>query len=69
MAGGRETARVDRPGPAGETPGSGGAFRTLQPSSHARTNLDIIRRFLPVEARLESLGEEDWRVEVRVRDC
>jgi RNA 3'-terminal phosphate cyclase (ATP) len=48
--------------------GGGGTFRSLTPSSHARTNLEIIQRFLPVEARLEQLGDEDWRVEVRGRE-
>ena len=42
-----------------------GSFRTLRPSSHTRTNLEVIQRFLPVAAILEQLGEDDWRVEIR----
>ena len=42
--------------------GGGGVFRTLAPSPHARTNLEVIRRFLPLEARLEERGPDDWLV-------
>jgi RNA 3'-terminal phosphate cyclase (ATP) len=33
--------------------GSGGRFRTLEPSGHTRTNIDTIRRFLDVEIAVE----------------
>lgn len=44
----------------------GGAFRTLRPSSHLRTNVAVVRAFLPsLELRLEERGPDDWQVELR----
>ncbi|HEY2513218.1 MAG TPA: RNA 3'-terminal phosphate cyclase [Polyangiaceae bacterium] len=42
----------------------GGAFRTLEPSSHTRTQAEILPLFLPVEVRMEAEGGDRWRVEV-----
>ena len=42
----------------------GGSFRTLEPSSHARTNARVMARFLDAEARFEPLEGAAWRVEV-----
>ncbi|MEM1043211.1 MAG: RNA 3'-terminal phosphate cyclase [Bacteroidota bacterium] len=42
----------------------GGAFCTLPLSRHARTNIDVIRRFVPEEIRVAE--EEDGGVKVRV---
>jgi len=43
----------------------GGVFRTLAPSSHALTNLDVMRSFLEdLEPRIEELGRDDHRVEL-----
>jgi RNA 3'-terminal phosphate cyclase (ATP) len=41
----------------------GGSFRTGKISSHARTNMEVIRRFLPV---IFSLVEERGQVKVAV---
>ena len=42
----------------------GGTFRTLEPSSHAITNIDVIRRFLDVEIRTEQVAESVWQISV-----
>ena len=42
----------------------GGAFRTMAPSLHARTQADVIRMFLETEIRMEKIGDLDWLVEV-----
>lgn len=42
----------------------GGSFDTLPPSSHTRTNVDIIRLFLNVGFRAQPLSEHHWRIEV-----
>lgn len=41
----------------------GGRFRTMQPSRHAVTNIDIIRKFLAVPITVEQDGDT-WLVEV-----
>ena len=41
-----------------------GSFTTLAPSSHARTNMDVIRMFLPVRFRLEQQYKERWLIAV-----
>ena len=42
----------------------GGAFRTMEPSLHARTQADVIRMFLGTEIRMEKIGDLDWLVAV-----
>lgn len=43
----------------------GGSFTTVEPTSHARTNADVIGRFLDdVEVTFRLLEGERWRVEV-----
>ena len=42
----------------------GGAFRTVAPSLHTRTNAEVIERFLPVRFDLREDGGA-WRVSVR----
>lgn len=42
----------------------GGAFRTLAPSLHTTTNIEIIRQFLDVPIRVEREHEKIWRIEV-----
>jgi RNA 3'-terminal phosphate cyclase (ATP) len=45
-----------------------GAFRTLEPSLHTRTNAQVIERFLPVTfAMREDDGAGNWIVEVSAR--
>lgn len=36
----------------------GGVYRTLGLSLHAQTHLDVIRRFLPIEIRIDDLGDD-----------
>ncbi len=43
--------------------GSGGAFTTLEPSSHTTTNAEVIRRFLDVNVTFEQHAAA-WRVAV-----
>jgi RNA 3'-terminal phosphate cyclase (ATP) len=46
----------------------GGAFRTVPPSQHTRTNAAVIERFLPVTIALrEDSAAGNWVVEVRAR--
>lgn len=42
----------------------GGCFRTLEPTSHFRTNVEVVRRFLPVEIEVRERGRTR-EVEVR----
>lgn len=42
----------------------GGSFRTLAPSSHARTQAEVIRTFLGVETRMTAETDGAWRFEI-----
>jgi RNA 3'-terminal phosphate cyclase (ATP) len=42
----------------------GGAFTTVAPSAHLRSNAALIEKFLPVEIAWEPQGEACWRVSV-----
>lgn len=42
----------------------GGAFTTVAPSRHTTTNIEIIRKFLPVEVQCVEAGNRIWRIEV-----
>lgn len=44
----------------------GGEYVTLPPSSHLKTNADIIRRFLNVQIGMDELPTGNWRIVV---DC
>ncbi|MFK7742055.1 MAG: RNA 3'-terminal phosphate cyclase [Planctomycetota bacterium] len=45
-----------------------GAFRTVEPSLHTRTNAEIIERFLPVSfSFVEDEAAKSWVVEVKAR--
>ncbi len=46
----------------------GGVFTTTDISQHTRTNMDIIRAFLPVEFKLSQNGRKCWTVEVLKQD-
>ncbi len=39
-----------------------GSFITTEPSGHTTTNLDVIRRFLPIDFKVEEVAEGHWRV-------
>lgn len=43
---------------------AGGAFRTLAPSAHTTTNVDVIRRFLHVPIGIEHEGGPAYRITV-----
>jgi RNA 3'-terminal phosphate cyclase (ATP) len=40
----------------------GGSFLTSEPSLHAHTNMDIIRRFIDIPFRVEPLGNGAWQI-------
>ncbi|HUT25110.1 MAG TPA: RNA 3'-terminal phosphate cyclase [Sumerlaeia bacterium] len=42
----------------------GGRFRTLSPTRHTTTNVEVIKRFLDVEVALMERGTEDWEAAV-----
>ncbi|MGE0080953.1 MAG: RNA 3'-terminal phosphate cyclase [Thiohalomonadaceae bacterium] len=42
----------------------GGAFETLRPSLHLRTNAEVLHWFLGTEVTLQELGPDRWRVTV-----
>lgn len=42
----------------------GGRFRTAEPSSHTRTNVEVIRSFLGVSVELTELGGGTWEIRV-----
>jgi len=44
--------------------GQGGVFRTMEPSLHCRTQLELLQLFLPVRASAAQEGPDLWRVEV-----
>lgn len=42
----------------------GGAFRTLAPTPHTTTNIEILKSFLEIEARLSQVDGQTWEIEV-----
>jgi len=42
----------------------GGSFRTLAPSQHTLTNIEVIGKFLDVEVKVERQNHMVWNVEV-----
>jgi RNA 3'-terminal phosphate cyclase (ATP) len=42
----------------------GGAYRTLPPTLHTRTQIDVIRVFLGCETRMTKTDGSDWHIEV-----
>jgi RNA 3'-terminal phosphate cyclase (ATP) len=49
--------------------GAGGAFRTVEPSPHCRTQMAMIERFLgtAIRATQEGDGPDVWRIDVPAR--
>jgi len=45
--------------------GAGGRFRTLSPTQHTLTNIEVIQKFLDVEITCEKEEERIWKIEVR----
>jgi RNA 3'-terminal phosphate cyclase (ATP) len=46
----------------------GGSFITTEPSGHTRTNLEVIREFLPNRIALEPVALGQWRITVEPTD-
>ena len=42
----------------------GGKFRTLSPSKHTTTNIEIIKKFLDVEINLNKNDQNQWEIEI-----
>ena len=42
----------------------GGKFRTLSPTSHTKTNVEIIKKFLDVEIDISEYGQNQWEIEI-----
>ena len=42
----------------------GGKFRTLSPSRHTTTNIEIIKKFLDVEINLNEYNQNQWEIEI-----
>ena len=40
----------------------GGSFRTLQPSRHTLTNIEVLHQFVDGQFICEELGQDDWRI-------
>ena len=45
--------------------GNGGSFRTLEPSLHCRTQLELLKLFIGAEARATEESSGVWRIEVQ----
>ena len=41
-----------------------GAFRTLSPSAHTRSNIEVLRLFLDLNVKLEKLDEQAWMISI-----
>ncbi len=46
--------------------GAGGAFRTITPTLHTKTNMEVIKLFLPVSITAEEAGDGIWEILVAV---
>jgi RNA 3'-terminal phosphate cyclase (ATP) len=42
----------------------GGSYVTQTPTPHTTTNIEVIKKFLPVEVLTTQLTDEIWKVEV-----
>jgi RNA 3'-terminal phosphate cyclase (ATP) len=42
----------------------GGSFTTVTPTPHTTTNIEVVKKFLPVEITTTQLTEDVWKVEV-----
>ncbi|MEW5994707.1 MAG: RNA 3'-terminal phosphate cyclase [Candidatus Zixiibacteriota bacterium] len=43
----------------------GGSYRTLSPTDHTTTNIEVIKRFLDVDITATQLDEKRWEVRIR----
>lgn len=44
--------------------GPGGAYETVEPTPHARTQAELVRQFTGRPVEIDRIGEERWRIEV-----
>jgi RNA 3'-terminal phosphate cyclase (ATP) len=42
----------------------GGSFRSLSPTLHATTNMEVIQRFLPIAMTVEQRSEREWEFRI-----
>lgn len=42
----------------------GGSYTTATPSLHTTTNIEVVKKFLPVEVATTQLSEEVWKIEL-----
>ncbi len=42
----------------------GGSFCTVAPSRHTTTNMDVLRRFLPIEVRIDEESRDRFRIDI-----
>ena len=42
----------------------GGKFRTLSPTRHTTTNIEMIKKFLDVEIAVTEYGQNQWEIEI-----
>jgi RNA 3'-terminal phosphate cyclase (ATP) len=42
----------------------GGKFRTLSPTKHTTTNVEMIKKFLDVEIAINDYGQNQWEIEI-----
>jgi RNA 3'-terminal phosphate cyclase (ATP) len=47
--------------------GQGGVFRTVKPSGHTRTHVELLRSFLGTDIQVREAGERAWEIEVPAR--
>ncbi len=45
----------------------GGSFRTVAPTRHTLTNIEVLKKFLEIEVRVEKEGRGVWRIELGAR--
>lgn len=45
--------------------GKGGSFRTLAPTEHTRTNIEVIRKFLDVRVSTSEQDEGSWLIDIK----
>ena len=43
----------------------GGSFRTVAPTRHTLTNIEVLKAFLDLDARVENEARDVWRIELR----
>jgi RNA 3'-terminal phosphate cyclase (ATP) len=44
---------------------AGGRFRTVEPSRHTQTNIELIKQFLDVEIMVTKIDQKVWEIEIK----